>query len=69
MTDNHPAAGLEFQNSTPVKTLRDEIAISVLNGLIIAGFDVRVIPLNAYKLADLMINEMKKANGDLNAKK
>lgn len=42
------------------KTLRDEIAIASLTGLIMAGFDVRVIPVNAYKLADLMIEKMQK---------
>jgi len=64
MTDNHPASGLEFEESIPVKTLRDEIAISVLNGLITAGFDVKVIPANAYKLADLMIDKMQKVKSD-----
>lgn len=63
MTDNHPAAGSEFQEQPPVKTLRDEIAIASLSGLIMAGFDVRVIPINAYKLADLMIKKMKDSDG------
>lgn len=68
MTDSQPNPTVGKEK--PIKkTLRDEIAISVLNGLIIAGFDVKVIPANAYMIADLMIHRMKKENGELNGKK
>ncbi len=59
MTDSHPAAGCEFDERAPVKTLRDDIAIASLTGLIMAGFDAKLIPDNAYMLADRMIAKMK----------
>jgi len=60
MTDNHPAAGLEFQEHSPVKTLRDDIAIASLSGFVASGHAVKTIPQKAYELADGMLAEMKK---------